>query len=256
MTHFFRRWSRLGSACLAPGLPMLVASPVVVETDTLNLVLTIVLLVICLGIHESAHAWVAWKCGDPTAKDLGRITLNPLVHIDPFMTIILPVVMFLTIGRTFGGAKPVPVSFHRLRHPWRDMSLVALAGPASNFVLAILFMIGWKFFVQTGLYNGSSETMLQRYDDLLPAVLWNAVYFNILLTLFNLIPIPPLDGSRVMAWLLPPPMRQPYVAVGAYGMWLVMLLATWTPAFRVFLVETAGDIAQQILRMVSLGGVW
>jgi Zn-dependent protease len=115
--------------------------------DPLSIALLIVLLIVCLGVHEAAHAWVAWKCGDSTARDLGRLTLNPIAHVDLFMTIILPAILIYTTGFIFGGAKPVPVDFHRLRHPWRDMSLVAFAGPLSNFLLAILFAIVWKFLI-------------------------------------------------------------------------------------------------------------
>ena len=170
--------------------------------------MVIVLLVICLGVHEAAHGWVALKCGDTTARDLGRITLNPIPHIDLYMTILIPTVLFLTTGFVFGGAKPVPVSFHRLRHPWRDMSFVALAGPLSNLLLALFFFVALRFFEQTGLYNEASPAGL-RHQDFLPRVLITTVQFNAILAVFNLVPIPPLDGSRVMAWLLPESLRPP-----------------------------------------------
>lgn len=226
------------------------------DGQLLTVVLTIVLLVICLGIHEASHAWVAWKCGDSTAKDLGRITLNPLAHIDLWMTVVLPAMLYYTTGHAFGGAKPVPVSFHRLRHPWRDMSLVALAGPASNLVLAFLFMIAWKFFVKTGLYNGAAETNLDRHQDLLPLVLHSAVGFNILLTVFNLVPIPPLDGSRVMAWLLPASLRESYVRLESVGLFIVFGLLYLSPDFKHFLYNTEDWVFGVIVKVVSLGGLW
>jgi Zn-dependent protease len=227
------------------------------EMDTVASILVIVLLVICLGIHEAAHAWVAWKCGDSTGKDLGRITLNPIPHIDLFMSIILPGILLLSnAGILFGGAKPVPVNFHRLRHPWRDMSLVALAGPTSNLLLALFFLIAFKFFVSTGLYNNASSTVSARVDDVLPIVLYTAVQFNLLLTVFNLVPIPPLDGSRVMAWLLPPGVRTPYVALEPFGLIIVMGLVYLSPDFNYFLAHTVSSMSTALDKIASLGGVW
>ena len=181
--------------------------------DTSGVVLVVALLVICLGIHEAAHAWVADRCGDPTAKDLGRITINPVVHIDPMMTIIVPFIMYMSVGFIFGGAKPVPVNIHRLRKPLRDMMLVALAGPVSNFVLAIMFAFAYRVSFEFGLYSP---------DQMMGTILQQAVFFNLLLAAFNMMPIPPLDGSRVLAWLLPANLRPAYVNLERYGMLIVM----------------------------------
>src|SRR5688572_15169051 len=115
--------------------------------------LVIALLVISLGIHEAAHGWVALHRGDTTARDLGRITLNPIPHIDPFMTIVLPTISFLSTGYIFGGAKPVPVNYYNLRSPLRDMALVALAGPGSNFLLAVFFGLCWKATQHFGIWD-------------------------------------------------------------------------------------------------------
>lgn len=180
-----------------------------------GIALAIAFLILSLGIHEAAHGWVALQCGDTTARDLGRITLNPIAHIDPFMTVLLPAVLALTTGMIFGGAKPVPVTYSRLRHPLRDMALVALAGPASNLLLAAVFFVALKSALTFGDYDPGS---------LLPSVLFACVYFNLLLTVFNLLPIPPLDGSRVMAWLLPQGLREPYVALERVGLILVIFL--------------------------------
>jgi Zn-dependent protease len=227
------------------------------DTSTVGMILSLVLFVICLGIHEAAHAWVALKCGDPTGRDLGRITLNPIPHIDPFMTIILPGLFLLSkSGILFGGAKPVPVNFHRLRHPWRDMSLVALAGPVSNLCLAVIFMVAWRFFLDTGYYNDASDSPIMRQEDLLPQVLWSAVSFNVLLAVFNLVPIPPLDGSRVMAWILPPGVREPYVAMERYGLLIVFGLATFSSGFINLMHTTMTALTTLLARIVSLGGLW
>ena len=108
--------------------------------QTIQIALGIAFLILSLGVHEAAHAYVADRCGDGTAREEGRLTLNPMAHIDPFMTIILPLILFMTSGFIFGGARPVPVNPMRLRHPLRDMSFVALAGPASNLVLALVLL--------------------------------------------------------------------------------------------------------------------
>jgi Zn-dependent protease len=194
----------------------------------------LVLLVLSLGAHEAAHAWVALKCGDSTGKDLGRLTLNPIPHIDPWMTVLLPALLFFGSGGRimFGGAKPVPVQFHRLRHPWRDMSLVAIAGPLTNLVIAVLLLASFRLFVETGWYNGAAETRSARVHDLLPSVLFASAGFNVLLFVFNLVPIPPLDGSRVMAWLLPTNLRESYVALERWGMLIVIGLVWFTPVGR------------------------
>ena len=118
--------------------------------QTIQIALGIAFLILSLGVHEAAHAYVADRCGDGTAREEGRLTLNPMAHIDPFMTIILPLILFMTSGFIFGGARPVPVNPMRLRHPLRDMSLVALAGPASNLVLALLFSVAWKAMIYWG----------------------------------------------------------------------------------------------------------
>lgn len=174
-------------------------------------------LILSLGIHEAAHAWMAWRCGDSTAKDLGRMTFDPIPHIDPFMTVLLPAIMWFSSGGTmmFGGAKPVPVLYHRLRHPARDMMLVALAGPVSNFLLAILFFLVFKLLVYQAGFS---------HDEIVTTVMYRSMQWNCLLAAFNMIPIPPLDGSRVMSYLLPAPLRETYNRFESIGMVIVMAL--------------------------------
>ena len=205
------------------------------------------LLILSLGAHEAAHGWVALKCGDTTARDLGRITLNPIPHIDPFMTIVLPLVMYFSTGFMFGGAKPVPVNFYNLRKPYRDMALVAIAGPLSNFLIAGLLYTAYHFVAGLEAYQ----------QKVLPDILLHAVHWNLLLSAFNLLPIPPLDGSRVMAWLLPRGMRSAYVQFERYGMMVLFGLLIfgggllWRPIWATI------DFQYQVIhQVVTLGGLW
>jgi len=257
--RWIERWTRNsapGVVMLDGGiwLPVAAFLPQLAGRDPIQLVLIIVLLAISLGIHEAAHGWVALQCGDTTARDLGRITLNPIPHIDPIWTILIPAVVYWRTEFIFGGAKPVPVSFHRLRHPWRDMSLVAMAGPLSNLLLAVLFLIGWRFFVNTGFYNGAAEG--DRRGDLLPRVLEHAAYFNVLLAVFNMVPVPPLDGSRLMSWLLPDSLREPYNAIGRFGLVIVFGLVFLVPAFGEMLSRSIHSVLYFLDSLVSLGGLW
>jgi len=148
-------------------------------------------VIVALTIHEAAHAWTADRLGDPTARLLGRVSLNPLVHIDPIGTILLPLLAIFSGLPILGWAKPVPVNISRLRHHRRDFMIVAAAGPISNLLQA--FVIAGVFRT---LYDPSAS-------DLLPAILKDAVTTNLVLAFFNLIPIPPLDGGNVLAGLVP-----------------------------------------------------
>jgi len=217
------------------------------QLPPVGIALVIAFLVISLGIHEAAHGWVALKCGDTTARDLGRITLNPIPHIDPFMTIILPLVMYYTSGFIFGGARPVPVSFHNLRKPYRDMALVALAGPASNFLLAAVFLLALKCVYEFGIWD--QESMGAK-------VLLASVNFNLLLAAFNLLPIPPLDGSRVMTWLLPKGLRESYARLESVGLLLVIVVVWMVPGTMQLILKTMGAMYGAIYQIVTLGGLW
>lgn len=160
-----------------------------------RIILVAVPLVLAIIFHEVAHGWVANKLGDPTARMLGRLSLNPLKHIDPVMTLLLPLLTFYMTGIAFGGAKPIPVTPQNFKNPRRGMALVAAAGPLCNVLQAVVWF-GFTWFVQS---------LVEQSPQLLPLVYMGnmGVGVNLMLAVFNLIPIPPLDGSRVIAPMLP-----------------------------------------------------
>ena len=161
--------------------------------ETFELVGVIALVIWSITTHEVAHAWVANRCGDDTAKQMGRITLNPLPHIDLFLTIIMPVMLIMTLGIGLGGAKPVPVLPWRMRNPRRDMALVAAAGPISNILIAA---------VLAGILSALVNSGFWASDAMGVTVLGGAIWINLVLAAFNLFPLPPLDGSRVVAYFM------------------------------------------------------
>ncbi len=172
-------------------------------------------ILFAVTLHEAAHGYVAYKLGDDTAYRLGRITANPLKHIDPIGTIILPIILMLTTGFIFGWAKPVPVNQSRLNHPKRDFALVALAGPTSNFLMAIAWIGILKLYL-----------FLPKQDIFLPIVLMcqAGLMINILLMVLNLIPIPPLDGSRFISYLLPSPWDKRFDKITPFGILIILAL--------------------------------
>jgi len=183
----------------------------VFSTDQLlQRLMVLPLIIISLSVHEWAHAWSAWKLGDDTAARMGRLTLNPLAHIDLFGTILLPLA-----GVPFGWAKPVPVDPTRFRRDvsmGAGMAITASAGPLSNVVLAVLCALGL----------GISERQTMGDGGLVSAILFGLLRMNVGLALFNLLPVPPLDGSRVVAWLMPYRLQQQWHALEQYAPFLLL----------------------------------
>jgi Zn-dependent protease len=182
---------------------------------------TYIVLLFSLSFHEAAHAWAALQMGDDTALREGRISLNPIVHIDLLGTVALPLIMFLTAGTPlFGWAKPTPynpANFRRDRSMAAGHMLVAGAGPLSNLVLALLFTGALFIAFRAGLVHSNQDPAMK--------LLGAGVYINVLLAIFNLVPLPPLDGSKVAAWGLPRNLADAYVrVVEPYGSWILLLL--------------------------------
>ncbi len=173
-------------------------------------------LLLAITRHEVAHGWAALRCGDTTAKAQGRLSLNPLRHVDPIGTVLVPAVMAILGGFIFGWAKPVPVNYHRLRQPKRDMALVALAGPVSNLLMAL----GWAGVAVLG----HGLQMLPWLGEPLLLMGVSGVSVNVMLGVLNLVPIPPLDGSRVLAGLLPDRAGQVMAQIEPYGLIILVLL--------------------------------
>ncbi|MFM5930812.1 MAG: site-2 protease family protein [Novosphingobium sp.] len=194
--------------------------------DTLFQVAALVIpLIIAIVFHEVAHGWTARLLGDPTAAQLGRLTLNPIKHVDPFGTIILPGMLKLAGLPVFGWAKPVPVVKGRLRNPRRDMMIVAAAGPGSNLVMALVgaVLLG---LVMRG-FAGTAEPSLAV--SFLAANLFNFILLNIFLALFNLLPIPPFDGGHIVEGLLPAQAARKYAAMHSKALLIMILLLVVLP---------------------------
>jgi len=185
----------------------------------MSVLLSLCIFFFAVIIHEYSHGWVAWKLGDSTARFMGRLTLNPLAHIDPIGTIFLPLILIMTHSPVlFGWPKPVPVDFFNLNNPKRDMVWVGLAGPAANLIFAILLSLLLKIPFLTASYFAVS-------------VITTAIMANLVLAVFNLLPIPPLDGSRVAMGLLPYHLSAEYAKIEPYG-FIIIFALLWIGAIN------------------------
>lgn len=198
----------------------------------LTLLASFALLIVAMTVHEFAHGWVAYKLGDPTAKYSGRLTLNPLAHIDLFGTIILPLFLFMSTGFAIGWAKPVPINYWALKNPKKDIIWVGLAGPLANIAFALSLSLIWRII---------------PLSYFVAVVFEKLIYINLLLGVFNLIPIPPLDGSRIVMGILPDDLASRYAAIEPYGFIIVAALV-WLGMFN-FLVWPLVKIISGVLKI-------
>jgi len=213
------------------------------DFDLINLLVTLLILLASVSIHEWAHAWTAEKLGDPTARSMGRVTLNPIPHIDPIGTIILPLFFLLFSGGSafFAWAKPVPVNPSNFRKPVRDDIIVSMAGPASNFAIAILVAVSFGI---VGRFVG-----LEAIAPLAAQI----ILINALLMVFNLIPIPPLDGSHVLRHLVGMS-EMAFLRFSQYGFFILIGLLLLTP-FGNFLWRGIVFVASAAVNlMIAIGG--
>lgn len=195
----------------------------------------LLILLLAISVHESAHAWTALRCGDDTAAKLGRISLNPLRHLDPVGTLLVPILLLVAGAPVFGWARPTPVAVDRLRRAERDHLLVTLAGPLSNLALALLMAVILAVAVRALGDEGRLTAYASLLGDLETAstsahfpLLYTLVFgafLNAFLAFFNLIPVPPLDGGEVVLHLLPPAWAYRYAAVRPFGFMIVLALA-------------------------------
>ncbi len=205
----------------------------------------IALVIVSITSHEAAHGFVADRLGDPTARERGRLTLNPLRHIDLFFTVLLPLFLILSqAGFIVGGAKPVPVNVTRLHHPRRDWALVGAAGPATNVAIALVLSALLSLGMGTARWTSASAAT---------EVLAIVIFVNVLLAVFNLIPIPPLDGSRVVQYFLSPEVLEEYRHLERYGLMIILALVLCVPALQSVLTRVVFAAVEIV---TGAFGVW
>ena len=208
--------------------------------EHVQILFQVIVFLFAISVHESAHAWMAWRLGDPTARMLGRVSLNPIRHVDPIGTVLLPALALFYHFPMIGWAKPTPVDTRNFQHPMRDDILTSVAGPVSNFLIATVSILALRFLALFGHAASLSEP--------LALLLWLSMGINVLLGVFNLIPVPPLDGSHVLRHLLPESMRRIYDMAGMFG--LLLLFVVGGPVIRFF-----SDIIQTFLINTFLRGI-
>ena len=202
------------------------------NSQHVEIVFQVVAFLFAISVHESAHAYVAWRCGDPTARMLGRVTLNPIKHIDPWGTVIIPAICIATGFTVIGWAKPTPVNSRNFKNVVRSDILTSLAGPISNLLVALgstLVLIGIALAIPNGrlLVRGiASGFVIGASSPLVPIclLLYWGMLINVLLAVFNVIPVPPLDGSHVLRHFIPPQMLRAYEIAGTVGFLLLFLV--------------------------------
>ncbi len=208
-----------------------------------KILIYIVPMLLAITLHEAAHAYAAKRLGDATAYMLGRVTLNPIKHIDPIWTIAVPIFTLIFTPFVFGGAKPVPVNYYNLRKPKRDMALVAAAGPFANLIM----MIGWAIFLRVAMSLDDSSV-----SDYFTRVGEAGIFVNAGLMVFNLFPLLPLDGGRILVGLLPDSLSIPFSRIEPYGM-LILIALLWTGIINAVILPLLLLSARFALLLVGIG---
>jgi Zn-dependent protease len=209
--------------------------------DAAQLLIAFAVLLFSLTVHETAHAWTADRLGDPTARLLGRVTLNPIAHADPIGTVLFPLIAMVTGAPLIGWAKPVPVNIRQLRHHERDYVLVAAAGPASNIVMAVASALVLAVMPISPQVLGEANASAP-----IASFLTRMVIVNVLLAVFNMLPIPPLDGGNVLSGLLPRRFAQTFEQIRPYG-FLILYAVILTDAFRMLVARPSNFIIDLLL---------
>jgi len=214
----------------------------------LNLISTLFVFVIpvifAVTLHEVAHGWVASRFGDQTAKSMGRLTLNPIKHIDPVGTIVVPAIMYFTSGFIFGWAKPVPVNWQNLGHPRRDMALVAIAGPIANF----LMLLFWAILAKVIVWLGSDPNYLTQIIFIMCGI---GITINMILMILNLFPLLPLDGGRVLTAMLPRNLAITFSRLEPYGL-IILVLLLFSGILWKILMPVIGGMESLIYHLIQI----
>jgi Zn-dependent protease len=221
-----------------------------------KLIIAAIPILVAITFHEVAHGFVANKLGDPTAKMMGRLTLNPIAHIDPIGTIIVPVMLFILSNGAFifGTAKPVPVNFYNLKRPRRDTALVSAAGPATNIMIAFISILLY-ILIQVIFPPSSSSAFNQKIMTPLVMMIQYSISFNIFISAFNLVPVPPLDGGRIATSLLPTKYAYHFSKLEPYGILIVLgLWFTGIAHYIIVPIQTFIEIIIQIF-LLPFGGL-
>jgi Zn-dependent protease len=216
-----------------------------------HLIIAAIPILVAITFHEVAHGFVANRFGDPTAKMMGRLSFNPLVHIDPIGTVVVPVMLFILSNGSFifGTAKPVPVNFYNLRRPRRDSAIVSAAGPAMNIMIAFISILLY-ILIRVIFPMSLSSSFNQKIMTPLVMMIQYSISFNIFIAAFNLFPVPPLDGGRIVTSLLPTKYSYHFSKLEPYG--ILIVLALWFTGIAHYIIVPIQAFIEIILRIFLL----